>query len=151
MIAAVRLRRMLMEDEAQIVPYDPDDLARRLRYAERPHTLIPSPSPSSRPCVRRGPSSSRGSSRATGSGPPDILGPAVIQWSNGSGTTAVMRTSTPIKSARTAVSGGIQGPWLARPAATRARGGKAGGNSGPARHLIPTHAGFGAPRLLLWR
>ncbi len=39
MIAAVRLRRMLVEDEAQIVPYDPDDLARRLRYAERPHTL----------------------------------------------------------------------------------------------------------------
>jgi hypothetical protein len=39
MIAAVRLRRMLAQDEAQILPYDPDDLARRLRYAERPHAL----------------------------------------------------------------------------------------------------------------
>jgi len=37
MIAAVRLRRMLVEDEAQILPYDPDDLARSLRYSERPH------------------------------------------------------------------------------------------------------------------
>ena len=39
MIAAVRLRRMLVEDEAQILPYDPDDLARGLRYAARPHAL----------------------------------------------------------------------------------------------------------------
>lgn len=39
MIAAVRLRRMLVEDEARILPYDPDDLARGLRYATRPHAL----------------------------------------------------------------------------------------------------------------
>ena len=39
MIAAVRLRRMLVEDEARIMPYDPDDLARGLHYSERPHTL----------------------------------------------------------------------------------------------------------------
>jgi hypothetical protein len=39
MIAAVRLRRMLVEDEARILPYDPDDLARGLRYAARPHAL----------------------------------------------------------------------------------------------------------------
>jgi DinB superfamily len=39
MIAAVRLRRMLVEDEAQILPYDPDDLARGLHYAVRPHAI----------------------------------------------------------------------------------------------------------------
>ena len=37
MIAAVRLRRMLVEDAAPIAPYDPDELARRLAYAQRPH------------------------------------------------------------------------------------------------------------------
>lgn len=36
MIAAVRLRRILVEGEAQLWPYDPDELAGRLTYAERP-------------------------------------------------------------------------------------------------------------------
>jgi len=35
MIAAVRLRRILMEGDAQLWPYDPDALAVRLTYAER--------------------------------------------------------------------------------------------------------------------
>ena len=36
MIAAVRLRRMLIADDAQLWRYDPDELAVRFTYAERP-------------------------------------------------------------------------------------------------------------------
>ncbi len=36
MIAAVRLRRMLIADDAQLWRYDPDELAARFAYAERP-------------------------------------------------------------------------------------------------------------------
>jgi hypothetical protein len=35
-IAAVRLRRMLITDDAQLWRYDPDELAVRFTYAERP-------------------------------------------------------------------------------------------------------------------
>jgi hypothetical protein len=34
--AGLRLRRLLIEDAAQIQGYDPDEYARRLRYQERP-------------------------------------------------------------------------------------------------------------------
>lgn len=36
MIAAVRLRRVLVDGEANLWPYDPDELARRFSYASRP-------------------------------------------------------------------------------------------------------------------
>ena len=35
-MAGIRLRRLLIEDAAQIHGYDPDEYARRLRYQERP-------------------------------------------------------------------------------------------------------------------
>ena len=35
-MAGIRLRRLLIEDAAQIQGYDPDEYARRLRYQERP-------------------------------------------------------------------------------------------------------------------